>query len=268
MLIEAFNQITHDTAFVEKMKIWLLKNKQTNSWETTKATTEAIYALMFTGYNWLSENKPVRITIAGHTYPDAQTRQDAGTGYFSKVWTDGQIQPSLGKITVKNPNHHPTWGAAYWQYFEDIDKVQAADAGVSVQRKYFLVKRDDQGEHLAPITASAPIHVGDEIVVRIILSLSRPMEFLHLKDLRPASFEPKEQLSGYRWESGIGYYQSIHDASANFFIDHLNKGRYVFEYRVYATMAGQFSAGFSTFQCMYAPEFSSHSNGMEITVKP
>ncbi len=267
MLIQAFNQIKHDTTFVEKMKIWLLKNKQTNSWETTKATTEAVYALVFTGYNWLAENKPVKITIAGHTYPDRQTKTEAGTGYFQKIWTDGQIKPELGKIRVNNPNHHPTWGAAYWQYFEEMDKVQSASAGVAVDRKYFLVKRDARGEHLEPITDGEPIQVGDELVVRIILTVSRPMEFVHLKDMRAASFEPKEQLSGYHWKGGIGYYQSIRDASASFFIDYINKGRYVFEYRVYATMAGQFSAGFATFQCMYAPEFSAHSNGMRVIIK-
>jgi uncharacterized protein YfaS (alpha-2-macroglobulin family) len=249
------------------MKIWILKNKQTNNWQTTIATTEAIYTLIFTGYNWLAENAPVKITIDNHTYPDNKTQTEAGTGYFQKQWTAEQITPELGKITVTNPNHHPAWGAAYWQYFEDIDKVQAASAGVAVERKYFLVKRDASGEHLVPVTEQTPIHVGDEIAVRITLEVSRPMEYLHLKDMRPAGFEPVEQLSGYHWQAGIGYYQSIRDASANFFIDYLNKGKYVFEYRLYATIAGQLSAGFATLQCMYAPEFSSHSTGFKVNIK-
>ncbi len=267
MLIEAFDHISHDTAFVEKMKIWILKNKQTNNWRTTIATTEAIYTLIFTGYNWIGENKPMQVTINGHTYPDRNTRTGAGTGYFQKVWTADQITPRMGTIKVTNPNNHPAWGAAYWQYFEDIDKVEAADAGVTVERKYFLVKRDASGEHLVPITAQTPIHVGDEIDVRIILQVSRQMEYLHLKDMRPAGFEPVSQISGYHWQGGMGYYQSMRDASANFFIDYLSKGKYVFEYRVYATIAGDLSAGFATFQCMYAPEFSSHSKGFKVNVK-
>jgi len=266
-LIQAFAEINNDIEFVEKMKIWLLKNKQTNSWGTTKATAKAIFSLIFYGHNWLGENNPVEITIANQTYPDAQTNIEAGSGYFTKVWTNEQITPELGIIKAKNPNKNPTWGAAYWQYFEDINKVQEVSQGVSIQRKYYIVKYSEQGEQLQPISQNAQIKLGDEIVVRIILETDRAMEFLHLKDLRPAGFEPVEQLSGFYFKGGFGYYQSIRDASANFFIDYMNKGKYVFEYRLYATMPGTFSAGYASFQSMYAPEFSAHSKGIKVNIK-
>ena len=267
MIIDAFNHIDHDTAFVEKMKIWLLKNKQTNRWESTKATVEAVYALIFTGYNWLGENKPVKITVGNTTYPRPGQKTEAGTGYFQQIWTNKEITSDLATIKVDNPNNHPAWGAVYWQYFENMDKITPAEAGVKVQRTYYKVIKTDRGEQLQAITENSPIHVGDEIVVRLILTTDRDMEFIHLKDMRPAGFEPLDQLSGYQWKAGIGYYQSIRDASANFFIDNLRKGKYVFEYRVYATVAGKLSAGIATFQSMYAPEFSAHSSGIKITVK-
>lgn len=54
LLIEAFSEIGDEKKSVEAMKVWLLKNRQTKSWNTTKATTEAIYALLLHGEDWLS----------------------------------------------------------------------------------------------------------------------------------------------------------------------------------------------------------------------
>jgi hypothetical protein len=92
------------------------------------------------------------------------------------------------------------------------------------------------------------------------------MEFVHMKDMRAASLEPENNLSGYRWQGGLGYYESIRDASVNFFFSYLRKGTYVFEYPLNVTQRGTFSNGISTIQCMYAPEFSSHSEGVSIIV--
>src|SRR5690606_15781967 len=54
LLIETYNEVSpNNQKAIEEMKLWLLKNKQTNDWKTTKATAEAIYALLFRGNNLL-----------------------------------------------------------------------------------------------------------------------------------------------------------------------------------------------------------------------
>jgi uncharacterized protein YfaS (alpha-2-macroglobulin family) len=95
----------------------------------------------------------------------------------------------------------------------------------------------------------------------------RDMDYVHVKDTRASSMEPVNVLSGYKWQDGLGYYEATKDASTSFFIDHLRKGTYVFDYPVYLTHTGIFTAGIATAQCMYAPEFNSHSEGIKITVK-
>lgn len=104
------------------------------------------------------------------------------------------------------------------------------------------------------------------MVVRIELKSDRDMEYLHLKDMRAAAMEPVNVLSGYKWQDELGYYESTRDASTNFFISYLRKGTYVFEYPTFVTQTGVFSAGIATIQCMYAPEFNSHSEGFNIRV--
>ncbi len=267
MLIEAFDRLTNDTNFVEGAKRWLLKQKQTTHWETTIATDEAVWSLMFTGYNWLGENQPIEITIGKQKYPTPDQQVEAGTGYFMKTWDAQQITSDMGKIVVTNPNHHPTWGAVYYQYFENIDKVKGWNTKLRIKRELFKLVQNNQGSHLEQITKDTPLKVGDQVVVRLVIQTDRNLEYVHIKDLRPSGFEPVEQLSGYRWKGGLGYYQSIRDASANFFVSFLRKGKYVFEYNLFVTMPGSFSGGLTTIQCMYAPEFAAHSQGQRVEVE-
>ncbi len=266
-IIQAFNLITHDTAFIEGAKRWLLKQKQTTHWPTTISTAEAIWTLIFTGYNWLAENEPVQIKLGDLDLTKNIQNTEAGTGYFMKVWDAGQITSDMGKITVTNPNRHPAWGAVYFQYFQDIDKISAWNTNLKIRREFYLQVKDSKGEHLQPITAQTPIKVGDVVVVRLVIETDRNLEFVHIKDLRPTGFEPVSQMSGYEWKYGFGYYRSIRDASANFFVDYLPKGKYVFEYKLFATVKGDLSGGMTTIQCMYAPEFAAHSKGSRVQVR-
>ena len=108
--------------------------------------------------------------------------------------------------------------------------------------------------------------LGDKIKVRIELRVDRDMNYVHMKDMRAAGFEPVNVFSGYKWQDGLGYYESTRDAATNFFFSYLNKGTYVFEYTLLVNHNGDFSNGVTTIQCMYAPEFTSHSEGIRVKV--
>ena len=111
------------------------------------------------------------------------------------------------------------------------------------------------------------MNVGDKVKVRIELRVDRAMEYVHMKDMRGAWFEPVNVLSNYKYQGGLGYYEATKDASTNFFFNWLNKGTYVFEYPMFVTNKGDFANGIATIQSMYAPEFSSHSEGIRVQVK-
>ena len=111
------------------------------------------------------------------------------------------------------------------------------------------------------------LRIGDKVKVRIEIRVDRDMEYIHMKDMRAACMEPTNVLSEYKYQGGLGYYESTKDASTNFFFSYLRKGTYVFEYTLFATHTGNFSNGITTIQCMYAPEFSSHSEGIRINVE-
>jgi uncharacterized protein YfaS (alpha-2-macroglobulin family) len=212
----------------------------------------------------------VDITV-GNTHIDQNklegVKPEAGTGYFKTSWDAGQIKPEMGKITIVKSDEGVAWGAMYWQYFEQLDKITPAQTPLKLEKKLFVERNSPTGPVIEPVTESTPLKIGDKINVRIELRVDRNMEYIHLKDMRASAFEPVNVLSTYKYQGGLGYYEATKDASTNFFISYLPKGTYVFSYQLVASQAGDFSNGITSIQCMYAPEFSAHSEGIRVTVK-
>ncbi len=270
LMIEAFSEIENDTKTVDNLKIWLLKNKQTNSWKTTKATTEAVYALLLQGSDWLSVTDAVEVLVGNKTIDPSKldnVKVEAGTGYYKTAWNASEIKPEMATVELTKKGNGIAWGSLYWQYFEDLDKITSAETPLKLKKKLFLKTNTDKGEQISEITEATKLKVGDLVRVRIELRSDRAMEFIHMKDMRAAGFEPINVLSQYKWQDGLGYYEATKDASTNFFFDYLPKGVYVFEYDLRVNNAGNMSNGITTIQSMYAPEFSSHSEGVRVKVE-
>ncbi len=272
LLIELYSEYLPEgpdkEARIGGMQTWLLKQKQTRNWKTTKATTEAIYALLRGGTGILEEKK-VELQLGGRPIVDwgpEQSEREAGTGYVKFSFGPDQVSQKMSEVTIVKSDEGPAWGAAYWQYFEDLDKVSASETSLKLRKQIFRRTFDENGEILVPVGPDSPLRVGDLLRIRIELESDRHMEFLHMKDYRAASFEPVETLSRYRYQEGLWYYQSTRDASTHFFIENMEKGSYVFEYELRVAQEGEFSNGYALIQSMYAPEFSSHSDGQRVRV--
>lgn len=276
LLIEVFSQINvpnrseeAQQKIVDELKLWLLKQKQTNHWPSTKSTTEAIYALLLTGSDWLSIEDQVTVHVGGDeiaTKDFEDGRLEAGTGYFNTSWKSEEIVPEMADVQLRKRGEGVAWGAMYWQYFEDLDNITAATTPLKLKKQLYLKRNTPEGKKLVAIDEDEAIGLGDVVTVRIELTTDRTMNFVHMKDMRASGFEPVNVLSEYKWQDGLGYYESTRDASTNFFFEELRKGTYVFEYDLRANNKGIFSNGIATIQSMYAPEFSSHSEGQIIKI--
>ena len=268
LMIEVFDEVADDKTSVENLKKWLLKQKQTQDWKTTKATSEAIYALLLRGNNLLTNDNLVEIKIANKKIDPKKidgVNIEAGTGYFKTSWSGDEITPDMGKITITKNNDGIAWGAVYWQYFENLDKITKHKTPIHIEKKLFIEKKTKSGKIIEPIEKNK-LQIGDKVIVRIEIRVDRKMEFVHMKDMRASGFEPINVISQYKYQDGLSYYETTKDASTNFFMDYLPKGTYVFEYPLRVTHKGDFSNGITTIQCMYAPEFTSHSNGIRVKV--
>jgi uncharacterized protein YfaS (alpha-2-macroglobulin family) len=272
LMVEVFADVAKDDKAVDELKVWLLKNKETTHWKTTKATANAVYALLANGSNWLVEDKPLKISLPKAKEKEVAIRKamasaEAGSGYFQASWEGKEVNPRMGVVKVENQNEVVAWGSMYWQYFEELDKIDIfEDTPLQLKKQLFRVEHSDKGPVLLPIDDEKGLQPGDKVKVRIELKVDRAMEYVHMKDMRASGFEPINVLSSYKWQGGLGYYESTGDAATNFFFSYLPKGTYVFEYPLRVIHKGDFSNGITTIQCMYAPQYTSHSEGVRVTV--
>jgi uncharacterized protein YfaS (alpha-2-macroglobulin family) len=191
---------------------------------------------------------------------------DAGTGYFRHNFGTAEISEELAAVTVKKKDEGIAWGAMHWQYFTDLDKVESVGGALRISKEIYKKVNSKSGPKLIPLKEES-LKVGDRVVVRLVMETDRELEFVHLKDGRASGLEPRDVISGHRWQGGMSYYQSTRDASTNFFLDRLRPGKWVFEYELTAFQSGDFSAGPAEVQCMYAPEFNAHSDGFRVRVE-
>jgi hypothetical protein len=275
-ILEAFQTVDGTEDELDEMKLWLLTNKRTNRWSTTKSTAAAVYALLNAGSDWTAV-KPEAIKVS---WPDAATDElstrvraaqasaEAATGAFSVSLASTAVNTDLARVKIRNRNNNVVWGGIYWQYTDLAEKVGASNDGpLTLERELFRRIPTEEGMRLKPISADEPLKAGDRVTVRLILRSDRELDYVHLKDRRAATFEPAEQLSGYNYEGGLGYYYAPGDLATNFFIDRLPKGTHTIEYEVYTTYSGSFSNGLGRVQCMYAPEFGANTSGARIMVE-
>lgn len=259
LMIEAFDEVMADAKSVEDCKVWLLKQKQTQDWKTTKATADAIYALLLRGENVLASDALVELSLAGEQIKPEKV--EAGTGFYEQKFVRGEIKPEQGRITLKKIDKGVAWGSVHWQYLEDMAKVTAHDGTpLKLAKSLYTRQLTKNGPVLEAVKGA--VKVGDELVVRIVLRTDRDMEYVHLKDHRGSGTEPVNVLSQYKFQDGLAYYESTKDTASHFFIDYLPKGSYVFEYTTRVVHRGRYQTGFAAIQCMYAPEFNSHSESL------
>ena len=269
LMIELFTEVGNHAKAIEEMKIWLMLNKQTNNWKTTKAAAKACFVLLVKPSDLLASNE-VLIKVNGNSLQDLRTelKTDVGTGYLKTNWVNKQIEPNLGKVEIKNSNKSINYGAMHWQYTEKLDKVTSSNTNIQLKRSYYIQKQTDKGPELVAVNINHQPKTGDVLKVVVNLKADRDFDYIQLKDMRPSGTEPLNTLSAYKYQDGLYYYQVTKNVATNFFISYLLKGSYVFEYSLRVVQPGNFATGITSIQCMYAPEFNANSEGFRIEFKP
>ena len=270
MMIETMAELDNNPTLIEQMKIWLLLQKQTQNWKTSSATAEAIFALLMYGNNTLDNDDLVDISVGGETIDisgNPDNSSEAGTGYFTHTWSGSEITKDFANISVINPNNNIAWGAVYYQYFEDMDKIDSHSTPLGIHKTLYKEQDSENGSILVKITEDDILEPGDKVIVRLQISTDRDMDYVHVKDMRASTFEPVSGNSGYSYDNGLWYYKNITDVGTSFFIQHLRKGDYIIEYPLFVTQTGDFTNGIASIQCIYAPEFGANTGGLRISVK-
>ena len=273
LLIETFREVVpQDTLSVAQMQQWLLKQKQTTRWSSDIATLRAIQALMpigvteKSGFGRLAGSD--RIVVRGKAMTDTLVAPQQDAGYLRHTYRADTLEQMVGtrnlSATITRANKGIAWGALYYQYTEQMDKIEASETGVTLQRQLFKVEADGS---LTELKKGRGLAVGDRLRVRLHVSCDRVLEYVELKELRAASLEPVTTSSGWAWTSGLNYYVAVMNSHNAVYIDRLEKGKYFIDAEYYVTNPGTFTLPPSVLQCLYAPEFRATTPGQRIEVR-
>ncbi len=266
IMIEAFDEVAGDADAVEALKVWLLSQKRTSRWPGSRATADAVGALIGRGKNLLRQQELVMLTVGKQTISPQKT--EAGTGFFETRFIRSEINPDMATISLEKQDEGLAFGGVHWQYLDDIANISAnGHPELTIEKKLFVKKFTKSGPSLEPLDHQHVVDIGDELVVRLVVTSDRDYEFLELSDHRPSLSEPMDVLSGWRYGDGAAWYVAIRDASTRMFFERLPRGTHVFEYSLRVTHSGNASSGFATIQSRYAPEFSAHSKSISLSVK-
>lgn len=242
-------------ALLDDMRLWLLKQKQVQVWDTPISSVNAIYAFLADGGSRLDSTSVMTANVDGETI----TTPDDAIGQVS-VSLHGEEINNVKAITVSRKGSGTGWASVYTQCLESMDKVKLYDGdGLRIERKYMSGDRE--------IDRESVLSVGDKVTVSITVSADRDMDFVRIKDEKPACLEAASQLSSYSWSDGLGYYRVNKDASVEFFVDSMRKGTYTITYDAYVTRSGNYVSGPASVISVYAPQFGSHSEGFTMTVR-
>jgi len=265
LAIELFAETGQDKKAINDLKTWLLRQKKIQAWQTTRATTDAVYALLIQGTNMIAVNNPAEISIGQKNFKIDSKNDPAG--YFRVKFDANDITKEKATVKIKNQSDSPQYGGMYWQYFEDSDQIKSsALKELKIEKQLFVEKFSGKAKKKLPIHETE-IEVGDKLIVRLIINAREDFEFMELKDMRGSGLEPIEVLSGYRHRNGLTFYQVTKDAATYFFFDRIRKGHYELEYELRANNPGDFSAGNAILKSLYAPEFSAKTEGRRLQVK-
>lgn len=242
-------------ALLDDMRLWLLKQKQVQVWDTPVSSVNAIYAFLADGGSRLDSTSVMTANVGSETI----TTPDDAIGQVS-VSLCGEEINNVKAITVSRKGSGTGWASVYTQCLESMDKVKLYDGdGLRIERKYMSGGRE--------IDRESVLSVGDKVTVSITVSADRDMDFVRIKDEKPACLEAASQLSSYSWSGGLGYYRVNKDASVEFFVDSMRKGTYTITYDAYVTSSGNYVSGPASVISVYAPQFGSHSEGFTMKVK-
>jgi hypothetical protein len=265
LLIEVMEDVLRDPATAMECRQWLLFGQQRSHWGSTKATAEALYALMRGPVDLLASAAPLGVTAGGEPLPVPAPADLAEGGPVEYRLEAGQIRPSQGRVAFTRQGEGFAVGAVHWQYFEEEDRLPPHGDGLDIDKRYAV--REPGGDAFLPLPPGQPLHVGDLVRVTLTLRSDRPLEYVHVKDGRAVGLEPVDALSGYRGEGGVRFYQMTRDTSTHFFLDRVSQGEWEWTFDLRVQHRGTFMGGRAEAVCMYSPEFNARSPSRRLEVR-
>ena len=256
LLAEAFEFSTKCPQMNAGMVKWLLTTRQDQHWQTTKATAAAIDMVQKEKGSATGENKSFSTEITGqHLY----VSDDLLNGTPAAFVAAKQLPAT---ITLQQQGTN-TSGALTWYYFAKPVSLDTLNKAVHISKQFYSY---DKIKGWIPLTNDSHLKTGDKVRVKLTIETASWLKFVHISDPRAAAFEPADNNSGYQYNDGLSYYQSVKDTGLEIFTESVPRGVSEITYEMIVAMDGQFTSGPARLQCMYQPSVVAYSSSQKFQI--
>lgn len=251
-LLYAFARIEPSSTIIDGMKQWLTLYQQTTTDFSSIDPTSIIAAFTTCGSNWLaSAESGSDISVNGRQLDI--DKAEFATGHIVTALP----QKAAGKkLSVSRSNTSgPAYGSVISRFTAASTDVKAVSCPDLSIEKRVTAFRDGKWQYVDHV------RLGEQVRILLTIKAKRDLEYVTVIDRRPASFEPVNQLPGWTWSAGAGFYRENRNTATNLFINYLPKGTYQITIDMTASIAGSFTSGIATVQSQLAPSITAHSDG-------
>ena len=257
LMLQAISKVNPQSPIVDKVRQWLLINKQTNDWGSSSMATDAIYTILNCGNNWLKESSVPEITVAGKKIEFGSFDKYLGYG-VADIEFDANLK---GDVSIVRNGDNPAWGALYWKYKAPMTSVKAAKSdGIEISKKFMMIDGNK-------LVEKKSFGVGDKVRVMLMVKTKQDLDYVTITDERCSCSEPADQITKSEIQNGVWLMRETKDSQTNIFIQSLPKGTHIIYYDATITATGSYNMGIASVQCQYAPQYAAHSSGSSVIVK-
>lgn len=271
---------------------WLLNNRANGSyWDSTKDTADCLEALSAYLLQTREGMEDMEAEILYDGVPVktiASTKETLFTFDNAFRMSGKDLADGSHVITIRRKKGSGNiYANSTLSYFSLEDPIPAAGNAVTVERSYYLIRKEtvkddsvkdtqtDAGELVSQgkdLTRRTLLKDGDVIasgdIIEVVMTVKtkNDVEYLMLLDPRPAGCESRETASGYAWMGTVSGYKEIGDEEIRIFLSSLPMGQYQISHRLRAERPGRFSALPAVIEAMYAPELRGNSREYKIGI--
>lgn len=275
LALQAMLRITPGDPRIYDIVRWLMKSRRDDYWWSTRGTAMVLYGMadFLRTTKELAPNETVSVLVNGKSVGDVHF--DKGSVYAPQTEltiTAPNLRQGRNSVEIRKAGAgNVYYSSSLTQYIAKKSMPQlVSGAGLKVTRAYYSVPSGYNPYEIGQRVGS-PIsncETGDTVLVRLTVYASTSFSHMLLEDSIPAGCEimTRGDVSFDEWNYWWGG-QDVRDDKISFYIDELENGKAVIDYRLRAGFAGNYIALPAQVFSMYDPAVRATTGSTEFSIR-
>lgn len=241
---------------VQQMRRWAMEYLRTNLRASNLTQLELLLTLLEDNAGETAKHDQVTISIP---LADGTTERIETDSYCGLQYKPSQLDRTGSIVITHSDPQAILWGGILSVGEKPLSEVSERQGELMIESKTYVREEINGQLQERPIQSGEKLTVGTVLITKLRITTRRDLDFVTIRDMRPACCEPLEQLSHYEWQGGLGYYVEARNYAQIYHINSLLRGSYEISYEQSVVRPGTYQRGITQAQCAYATEYSAQT---------